>query len=639
MRSKRAVLAFVLLVLAGLAAVLFWLYPRHTPPVPTTLVPADWSAARVSPMHEAHVGGHKIECTKCHTNGFAESPGTSGCASCHAEEDKRAHLGSAAKPTTCLTCHVFAANAQAAACTSCHVGGMKGGPKDEHGLSLAAHKTERATCTSCHSLHGKARTRVDARAECTSCHAVRVVHGRLLAGASDAGVTDASAVAFASGSASGGDAGPRALALRDVLPDAGHSATAGATVAMCTTCHAPHTVVTSCGSCHAPKTAKPHEACVTCHVPHLATKADTRSCESCHGGKKPSLGHTACTSCHTPHAATRASSTCASCHAGVSALASTVVKEHAACTSCHEPHARPGATPVPASAACAKCHADVHPSHPNVGDTKGQATQGSSCIGCHAPHPKAPRQLASACSSCHKGAADDRAFHVAANANANTKHVECKECHKPHAFVLGNASGTVGTLGPALCAQCHAKAAAGVRKDHAACASCHGAAHSPNPKPGCQSCHSAETSTAPRGHSNCTSCHDAHSGSLAKVTRGAPAAPGAGGAGGAGTCATCHAAKSNALHGQLAGAGCATCHRPHGPKGVASPPTCVSCHAPAKLPGLHAVGAHAANCASCHTTHAPPHADRATCTTGCHQKRRAHQPEAAVCTGCHVFRK
>jgi hypothetical protein len=65
---------------------------------------------------------------------------------------------------------------------------------------------------------------------------------------------------------------------------------------------------------------------------------------------------------------------------------------------------------------------------------------------------------------------------------------------------------------------------------------------------------------------------------------------------------------------------------------------CTSCHAPAKLPGLHKVTEHAAKCTSCHTSHGPPRSERATCTANCHTDRRSHQPTADVCKGCHLFR-
>ena len=84
--------------------------------------------------------------------------------------------------------------------------------------------------------------------------------------------------------------------------------------------------------------------------------------------------------------------------------------------------------------------------------------------------------------------------------------------------------------------------------------------------------------------------------------------------------------------------GCLTCHRPHGPDGIASPPACATCHKSAELPGLHTVPAHTA-CAGCHSSHGPPRPDRATCTGSCHADRKDHEPQATSCAGCHVFRR
>jgi hypothetical protein len=74
--------------------------------------------------------------------------------------------------------------------------------------------------------------------------------------------------------------------------------------------------------------------------------------------------------------------------------------------------------------------------------------------------------------------------------------------------------------------------------------------------------------------------------------------------------------------------------------GPATPPGCATCHDKAKLPGLHGVAAHGSGaCATCHTPHGPPRSDRATCTGSCHADKRTHQPDAAVCKGCHLFRR
>ena len=58
-----------------------------------------------------------------------------------------------------------------------------------------------------------------------------------------------------------------------------------------------------------------------------------------------------------------------------------------------------------------------------------------------------------------------------------------------------------------------------------------------------------------------------------------------------GLCARAMPNKNAGPHASVPG-GCETCHRPHGPGGIASPPACASCHATAQLPALHTVPAH-----------------------------------------------
>lgn len=631
MKSRSIAITLALALVAAVLIAFFVKHPRVEPKTPTSFVPDAWSRARTSPMHEAHVGKKSVPCTKCHENGFDKAPSMDVCTGCHTNEASHAHRGSEASTTPCVTCHAFEADAREKTCVSCHASGGSGAK----GHALASHVSERATCTSCHAMHSEKKTRVDARAECTQCHEVRVSHGHFSVAAlppaspRDAGAPDRGPSEV--------DAGKLALRLPDL--DAGtESKTAATTVAVCTTCHTPHaskaTALAGCATCHAPKVAKPHEACTTCHAPHTATRAAAKPCASCHAAKAPSPGHVGCTGCHAPHDPLAARASCASCHKGHEAFAATRVAAHADCTSCHAPHANPNVNAAMdprafaknAAAACAKCHAGVHPDHPAA-----KAGEAASCIDCHAPHTR-DRAVASTCSSCHAKAKSDLAFHAAVAPRGHDlgKNTSCRECHAPHAFAIGPKDAS-----RVLCTKCHANEASATRKGHDDCKGCHGVAHTPTPKPACASCHSREVASAPKGHADCVKCHDAHSGSLGKVTPAASLLAGAG----ASTCPTCHANKERALHGHLPGAGCASCHRAHGPNGVATPPSCASCHSPAKLPGLHAVGQHAANCASCHASHSAPRADRATCTSGCHTDRRAHQPEAAVCTGCHVFRK
>jgi hypothetical protein len=374
----------------------------------------------------------------------------------------------------------------------------------------------------------------------------------------------------------------------------------------CATCHrvheSPSIVAADCTSCHEERADRhaAHEgskACRDCHDPHAPAAVAVDTCSTCHAqpaGPRPAE-HASCIGCHQPHDfAAGGAGACVRCHGEKTTLGAQVAPAHAVCTSCHAPH-----DPAGAVASCASCHANVHVEH---------ADQGT-CVTCHSPHGEPPGAVASACTSCHAKVA---AFDTGAHAGG----VACEGCHKPHAFAVQDPQ--------ALCKTCHARETSLVATNagHQDCASCHGAsvAHAPAKAPACSTCHAKEQASAPSGHQRCEGCHDAHGGGTAAA------------------CSTCHASESAGVHASVPGA-CETCHRPHGPGGIASPPSCASCHARSNLPALHTVAGHA-DCASCHVApHEPPRDDRSTCTGSCHVDRRDHQPQAAVCTGCHVFRR
>ncbi len=650
---------------AALGVLVFFLARQRTPlPSPKEAVPLTWQQARTAPMHKVHVDQKHIPCGKCHGEGntFDPHPQVSVCKGCHAAEVAHAHVGDARSPTTCLTCHAFRPGA-ATPCVTCHT-------KPQGAVAaIAGHATADVACDACHVMHPATRAGAVVLADCTTCHAgVGAKHDGFAVAVRDAGVPiDAEVHPVAAAVTAAREAGAPSPPF--VAPREGELASVAAPLApehaapgqVCTTCHAPHATLaqarTVCMKCHVgagfaattartgPPSDRPgpmlaalsvsapkvrpfgphvagHEACDTCHIPHDATRATVKPCLGCHqdhSGALATAGHS-CTGCHKPHAFSQAASSCGGCHAGVHALASDRVPAHAVCTSCHDPH-RPGASPA---LACAGCHQGVHPSHPAAaaqfasvksGTSPAGPPQPGACVGCHSPHPTSPSTVASACSTCHSQAHDDRSFHAPGK-------VRCEGCHRPHQFNLAS-------LGPQLCGRCHVPMATAVleRPGHRNCQGCHGAPHTPVAKPTCVSCHATEVHTAPPGHAKCTGCHDPHSGSL-----GVHAA-----------CTSCHADKAKAIHGRpvgvLAAAGCRTCHRPHGPMGPASPPACTTCHQRARLPGLHTVRGHAIACLTCHVPHGPPHADRVTCTGKCHTDRRGHQPAAAACNGCHVFRR
>ncbi|HTA90225.1 MAG TPA: hypothetical protein VK745_11635 [Polyangiaceae bacterium] len=419
----------------------------------------------------------------------------------------------------------------------------------------------------------------------------------------------------------------------------------------CLNCHRPHQdqkpVSADCAGCHhdiqtahAALGKSPNGVCTTCHAhQHAPASAALASCVECHSKTQPIVpasalfagGHTQCVGCHQPHAFESSKAVdCRSCHANVVVFAAARVPEHARCTSCHSPHdvrSDPGA-------ACVKCHSNVHSDHP-------ERSGHGACVTCHEPHPAVEQAHAQAraCNGCHRVAESDHDVHGGAPCQschvphhfeiALAEHVACQSCHQKEltltATRVGHAAceschqglphkpSGVGTA----CVTCHADARRDVRVGHQLCTGCH-EPHAGGIATACKTCHVQEFASAPVGHQLCTNCHEPHSGSTARVQ-----------------CASCHAVQAASPHGKIT-TGCATCHRPHGPGGIASMPACTSCHALATLPGLHAQAQHH-DCARCHGGHADaPDAARSACLS-CHTDRKKHFPDAPRCANCHLF--
>ena len=457
-------------------------------------------------------------------------------------------------------------------------------------------KTGKVTCSDCHDL-ARDGFKNPGSAPCARCHATEAKTGH-------GGKVEAKAECLTCHVFAPTEKAPVCMdchaKAEGKLPGIVHHKTD------CASCHRPHQalsiVAADCTSCHkerAPEHAAHagSQACADCHNPHESAAVAEASCVGCHeqARQAPAAGHPKCEGCHEPHSfVATGTSTCVGCHGNKPTLLASTEPKHAICISCHAPH-----DPGSAASSCKGCHQDVSVAHGSQG----------ACVSCHKPHPANPLLKVQACTTCH-----------GAIANADTKvhgpGLSCDSCHHPHDFTPPRGAG--------LCVTCHATetARAASSQGHRVCATCHGTdIHRPVPSPGCATCHKAEASSAPPGHQACVSCHEPHS-----ATQKAGA-----------TCVTCHAKEAKGNH-ESVKAGCATCHRPHGPGGPATPPGCVTCHARATLPALHSVAAHA-NCASCHSSHGPTRSDRATCTTGCHADRRTHQTDAPVCSGCHVFQR
>lgn len=380
--------------------------------------------------------------------------------------------------------------------------------------------------------------------------------------------------------------------------------------APCKDCHRVHerpaVKDADCTGCHEKVTLRHAEhtagaSCRDCHRGHEPAAHALETCAGCHEtpkGPRPA-GHDSCSTCHKPHDfANVGSFTCSGCHAHAkeATLASALTALHRACTNCHTPH-----NPTNTAGSCRACHAGVHVEHGKQG----------ACTNCHKPHADDLDVSVAACTSCHRDVAKS-------DKGAHDGKAPCTACHEAHRFSPPDPKS--------ICTTCHTRQATlvGLNRSHSECTNCHGTnAHEPQAAPPCATCHERERATAPPGHQACTGCHDAHGATVPPLK----------------SCASCHKKESATPHGGLPG-GCETCHRPHGdshkPELALAPPPCVSCHAPKKLPGLHAVDQHAA-CANCHEPHGPPRDDRATCTGSCHADKRDHEKGAPVCSGCHPF--
>lgn len=538
-------------------------------------VRANWQSARGTPGHRVHVVDEKIACSECHDLSGKEVNRPSS--------------------EPCAACHEQEA-------------------RIEHAKQEGAASTD---CMMCHSfvvdgeLPELERKRAENPADCLRCHE------------SQQGTKSA------------------------VVVHAGSD---------CLTCHKPHekpqVEPSDCARCHsnvrtahAATDKAPAAVCTTCHQDQHALASKARgTCKECHAANEPVIpatalfadGHAECTGCHRPHEYAKEDAVpCAECHTGVRVLGQGRIAAHNECTSCHRPHA----VRERISSACVGCHEDTHTDHPRV-------RPGAVCTSCHDAHPATPKAArARACSSCHHGAADDHAFH-------GGKSTACTDCHTPHRFGLKTEDG-------ALCARCHGAEHTATRAiaQHQRCADCHrGLPHRPEAllEP-CASCHGSVAHTAIQPHSPCTGCHEPHGGSVQKACsechaephRTAPAGhrdcrschdPHSGKRAAAKTCASCHSAQNAGPHATAVRGGCESCHRAHGPGGVASPPACNTCHR-SPLPGLHAEAKHS-DCGKCHRAHGTSLAFEREACLGCHTaQRRDHHPEAPRCSGCHLFTK
>ncbi len=540
-------------------------------------IPVAWQTTREVEGHQVHVLQEKVACTQCHDLTETEIGPVipQKCGECHEKESKIAHASEQATSE-------YGAGVTAN-CLDCHIFTL---PRGEGPHTEVLEAFSASDCLRCHSQQQ-------------------------------------------------GDVAPVTIHKPD----------------NCLACHAPHEQATpepaSCDQCHKDATTfHPAAAddlvkrCTTCHDKQHAPASDAiESCVTCHAEVPPIIqptalfdaGHRQCIGCHRPHEADGASlADCRSCHEGVSVLAAAFTKGHHDCTGCHSPHDVKAAS----ATGCSGCHTSVKPNHPKHG-------KAGTCTGCHDPHPGANLAMNKVrdCSTCHTTAQSERAFHGA---------TACRDCHSPHDFLLA-------AKGVSLCSNCHSENVAqiGTQPDHAECKSCHGGLpHRPDKLlKDCRSCHESDHTEATAGHKNCLGCHDAHGNELARdcadchkeEQHSAPLAhqecvnchqPHTGTTD-KHTCSSCHKEEANTPHGRIA-ANCNDCHRPHGPDGTKSPPSCSSCHQSSELMGLHAEPKHR-QCTDCHSPHGELNMPQRAACISCHQDRQEHFPAGASCSSCHLF--
>lgn len=425
----------------------------------------------------------------------------------------------------------------------------------------------------------------------------------------------------------------------------------------CGACHRAHRepslASTRCESCHDDEVVTGHDepdiqitGCASCHGYHEDPAVAAGRCTNCHRQSRARVsqnatfegGHEQCVTCHPPHRflASEVTGCRDECHDGVVALSENKVRKHRGCLGCHDEHDVRKSLPK----SCDRCHA-IRPEHPVDRSSR------SRCIGCHEPHAQSSTRTAVACSKCHRDARSDRGFHQGAGRHGPV----CKDCHAPHAFDLkqagvalcrschgaqpfqdapsiqthakhsdcvkchGDTVAHTPTAERAACATCHAAEASAARNEHENCVGCHDP-HTASQNQPCAGCHAAQASSAPADHQECMKCHDQHS-TLVKTQ-----------------CSECHEDRTTGIHAPVDG-GCASCHRPHGPNGNASPPACTSCHTQ-KLPGLHRNTGHA-ECTKCHQSHGEQAYRRPATCLACHDDKQNHEPTATMCIGCHGF--
>lgn len=389
----------------------------------------------------------KEACKSCHSPHGKTFLDPKPCLDCHEDTKPSNHHTKELKdPQQCLECHGGHVPAKLArdGCTKCHDGVPKSATFDGHD-----------NCLSCHTPHGKRRTKT-----CQSCH-------------------------------------------EEQQTLASHKEEAHGE---CISCHPAHVVkvgpTKKCGTCHEKIVPNHPEdkklgTCVGCHPQHPIDGrlliASSCASKECHDVASDTAYHdgTDCNDCHPKHEFDLKNSgeaLCQRCHMAppktqdkllLNATRVDPVKGHDKCRECHKESAHTPKADVP----CKSCHQD---------EVKTMTKGHEQCRECHLPHDG---KVKKACLDCHTEKL------VSRHKKDETK--DCLQCHRSH--------GPKGTEAPKTCVSCHDKPLPGLHeiKDHKDCANCHGF-HDKGPRRGRSSCitdcHQDQLNHEPTANS-CVGCH------------------------------------------------------------------------------------------------------------------------------------
>lgn len=633
-------------------------------------------------------------CTACHDLLRSYQSGPEPCHDCHLTESHP--LGQAWLDRDSSQFHGLQADADLAACASCHGSNYQGG-------------TAGVSCNTCHFgpggskspagsgwQHGSAphASLADSVATCTTCHELSRLYGN-----GPESCHDCHAEA----------AHPTGQAWLDVDGNNFHGDAAATDLAGCASCHGADyrggSSGVGCYGCHfGPSGSKrpagsnwqhgttPHgnlsgssDVCTTCHEVSRLYGNGPESCHDCHLDNTHPLGEAwldvkrsgshekvaatgteACASCHGADFQGGSSGTsCSECHFGPSggksppgtgwqhgtAPHTSLAPYESTCSACHQVSRQYGNGP----AACHDCHAQqTHPTGRNWLDK-----------GISGYHGDAATTAIDSCKTCH-----------GSNLTGGTAGVSCYSCHfgpgggkvpSGSSWAHGSTPHTGLTANMAICNSCHA-----IDRSYShgpeACHDCHLSATHPTGRnwlskgvngfhgdaaqqdiDSCRQCHGQDY----RGGSSGVGCYTCHFGPTgSKVPGGVSwshgSTPHAALEPYIDTCNACHAIDRN--YG-FPPASCHDCHAVeshplgepwlkktvngyHGDAADQNLAACASCHGADYRGGSSGV--------SCYQCHFGPSGSRSPSGSGWNHATGSHsslQSQEAVCTACHTINR